>query len=231
MGIYEDTGGGSSVSSASAPVSGVSFDGMPLYGDVSSGKTSNNMSPSVLYTKFGSTGVNNRNNAAFYSGISTIYNYGSTATNPFVNTWQTIVSTSGTKGKLFAVFPTILGAAGTIDIEVTIDGVVHTYTGNCYASGTIILGALLPSMTLPHGVGTMDYNETQSLLASYADGGFYYKGSLHYYLPSPELALLMGLPYLQWTADMQVRTRSSVSYYATYIPASYMTGAIFSYDS
>jgi len=201
---------------------------MPLVGDTSGGRTNaglqhNNLSlkpdPFTLYTRsstafFASPFVPANNNGAYISSASA------------ANTWYTIINTSGTKGKLFNVIPSMSSAGGAvIDIEVTIDGVVRTYTftEGTGANHTGILGATQYRFNSPHITTTMDYNETESLLGSYGDPGFspYYV----HLVVSPWQALKEGFPYLQWTTDMQVRVRSSLitgGGYTQYAAASFL---------
>jgi len=217
-------------SGASVPSAGVSFDGMPLIGDTSGGRTSASLYSTTLYVKTGVTTIYTRNSTALFTAIfpSSMNNGVYISTANTANTWYTIINTSGTKGKLFNVIPSMSTAGGAvIDIEVTIDGVVRTYTfteGGFNTTGT--LGAIQQRGHSPHTTTTMDYNETSSLLGAYGDQGF--SASSVNILVSPWQALKEGFPYLQWTTDMQVRVRSSLVTAGGYLQ---QAAASFMYDS
>ena len=199
-------------SGASTPTSGTTYEGMPVMGDISNGKSINVINLSNVYSKTASATLQRRSNIPFFSAaFNTTLGKGAYITNATAaNTWYTVFSTSGTKGKLFHVIPQVPTAASTLDIEITIDGVVHTYTVSAPAANyCVVLGLLLPHYPKTSSPITSDdiYNPS-----GYTDVGFQLTGSNVYYLPDPTMMLAMGSDlYLQWTTDMQVRVRSTSS--------------------
>jgi len=201
------TGGG-----ASTPTSGTTFEGMPVMGDISNGKSNNLIIYGAIHNKTDTATRQQRSSTTFFSAaFNTLEGRGAYITNATAaNTWYTVFSTSGTKGKLFHVVPQAPTAASTLDIEITIDGVVHTYNVSAPAANYgVVLGLLLPHYPKTSAPITSDDIYSPS---GYADAGFKQTSINNYYLPDPIMMLAMGSDlYLQWTTDMQVRVRSTSS--------------------
>jgi len=219
MGRYES---GNSGGAASAASSGTNFNAMPMVGSSTSGNVPN-LAASNIWVKNSEVSASQRTASTFFGNITLANNMGTHITGASAaNTWYTLVATTGTKGKLFHVIPPIGASAGAnittrTDVEVTIDGVVHTYYGQSsnYLSGyaTWVLGAIhigsTPSTT--YSATSASQLDVQGLIGSYNDtglNGLYYTQCT---IPSPTQSLFLGLPYLQWTTDMQVRVRSTTA--------------------
>jgi len=192
---------GNSVSSV--PSAGTTFQGMPFIQAANGSSVSYNS----IHFKTGLTTSHTRGSLTpltiFGSGV---YGNGANIVGSSINTWATVVSTTGTKGKLFNVIPNVpFDAASETHIEVTIDGVVYTYVSLISGTGaTCILGAVVISGATPsvtNGFSVADFHHP----SSYNDPGF--QGGIQYHLINPHKAFEVGFPYLQWNNDMQVRVK------------------------
>jgi len=182
---------------------GVSFEGMPLTATCYT-LGGNVISPYNIYIRSpGGYAYASRDNSTFFTSIAT---EGAVGYITQSDTWTTIVSTTGTRGKLtHIILPVWRPGSGavsiSIDAEVTIDGKTHTYTIPTISTGineTGIIGSIYPT----HNTFGTPYNAPAP--AADADPGF---GGYSYYIPSPRTAIAYGAPYLNWTNDMQVRIK------------------------
>jgi len=196
-------------SGSSAPSAGVSFDGMPTYGN------GEYINVGYLFTKAGPSSVFARSSPSFWSGINPSSNTGSFITTCYAaNTWYTIVSTTGTRGKLVNVLPPVQSLAGNTEVEITIDGIVHTYNIGVQGGGyATVLGDFVRCFSTPSIAAPLSQNDLLGVLGSYTDIGF---GVSQYgYIPAPFDNIRNGAPYLSWTTDMQVRVRMTSDYTTT----------------
>jgi len=201
-----------------APNTAFTPDDMPLIGG-----GSGTLSSGSVYYKVGMNVLGSLRGyfGAIFTYISVTNKNGATVQTPSANTWYTIVSTTGTSGGLVNVFTqAAFGAYPIVDIEVTIDGTVYTYTrslGNSTGGMRLCLGALLLSGTTPTTTTALSTQETQFLPASYNDVGF--GSGANYYFEHPLQAISNGRPYVKWKKSLLIRVRSSTT------PAPYSSNA------
>jgi len=179
---------------------GVSFEGMPI-----TGAHNDSLRSDTLYIKPDAFSFVLRYNARFFSSIA---NHGMTGWVTQANAWATIVSTTGTRGKLtniiLPVWRPSTGSVGiSMDAEVTIDGKTHTYTIPIVAGiiETSVIGALYPINNI---LGTWGTPHSAPAPGTDADPGF---TNNYWYISGPRTAIAYGAPYLNWTNDMQVRIK------------------------
>ena len=197
-----------------APSAGTSFEGMPFIGSHGGVSSKGHIRAFLLAIKTLPSAYTTRDLAASLSYITPDNNTGANISTSTVGAWATIISTTGTQGKLFNVIPNVSATANSLlEIEVTIDGVIHTYSATMAGAGyTAVLGAVIMAGNLPATTATIDYLQMQALPSSYGDNGFYNITNSYIHILHPLRALADGFPYLQWTTDMQVRVRAAGAY-------------------
>jgi len=136
------------------------------------------------------------------SWASTWNNHGAATVVTTADTWHTVASVSGT-GALTSLSPPYLGAAGTVEWEVTIDGVVDTFSYyKSVADNTkLIIG---PVATGHNTSPSTTYREMAGI------GGYYDYGwaeTLIILIPSPWQVVNACLPRINFDSTLVVKIR------------------------
>jgi len=205
MSKFEDFFGGGALTRSA----GVSFEGMPFMGSHGGVASRGHLGIGMVILKPLPNSYSQRDYASALVPITPDNNSGANISTSTVGTWATIISTTGTQGKLFNVIPNVSASANSLlEIEVTIDGAIHTYSATISNSSyTAVLGAGVTSSNLPETTGAMDLKQVQALPSSFGDTGFQDLYNVYAHILHPLRSLEAGFPYLQWTTDMQVRVR------------------------